>query len=234
MKCYCHCALGILLGLCAMPEPARAAEAAEKVRLENKQWIDFATGGVIRMLDSFGEVYIEGWDQPRVEIVWTRATQKKYRPEDREEALRQLERVEVQASKAAENELVVATRFPSRNLFTRPLRGKSNLELVYRIKAPRETTLQIQHSIGGVKVKDIRGNIRVTNGIGEITLVLPESGRYEIDANAGIGDVSSAFGRQTKRRHLIGASLAESGAQNARRLYLRVGIGEINIKKIPE
>ena len=94
-------------------------------------------------------------------------------------------------------------------------------------------------------MKGVVGDMRIHNGIGEISVALPEKEPYRIDASAGIGDVSSAFGGATRRRHLIGASLwardasplpvagaAESAAPEAKRLYLRVGIGDINIKKM--
>ena len=34
--------------------------------------VDFASGGTIRLNDSFGHLYIEGWDQPAVEMTLIR------------------------------------------------------------------------------------------------------------------------------------------------------------------
>jgi len=55
-------------------------------------------------------------------------------------------------TKESDGKLLVTTRFPSRNLFTRPFRGKTNLKLVYKIKAPRRSVLDIDHDRGVVSV----------------------------------------------------------------------------------
>ena len=222
-----------LASLCALPA-SPSSNTREKARIETTERFTLAANAVLRLKDSFGEVYIEGWDQPEVEVRLSKATAQQHGPEELDEALRHLDSIKITTAKTAENELTITTRFPSRNLFLRPLRAKSNLELIYRIKAPRELSLKIEHEVGEVRVKDIRGDLRITNGIGEIALALPETAHYIVDARVRIGDVSSAFGGTTERRLLIGASLFDRQSFAAKHLYLRVGIGDIQVKKIPE
>lgn len=202
-------------------------EVAETV---STQSFRYDPGGVIQLKDSFGEVYVEGWDQPSVEITVIKGSRKKYSPQDQARALEKLDRIKVTVMKESDNRLVVSTKFPSRSLFARPFRGKTNLKLLYKIKAPRRSVLDIDHSMGVVSVTGIAGDARITNSIGEISLSLPPD-EYDIDAKSKLGGVTSQFDAKSGRPYLLGATALRNAKGNAYRLYLRVGIGEIEIKK---
>lgn len=201
-------------------------KVAEKVSTQS-----YDASRVIQLKDSFGEVFVEGWDQPSVEITVIKATGKKYAPQDQAGALEKLDRIKVTITKESDDKLVVTTKFPSRNLFTRPFRAKTNLKLVYKIKAPRTTVLDIDHDMGEVNVSGIAGDARITNGIGEISLSLPAGEEYNIDAKSKLGEVTSQFEVKGGRPYLLGAKASHKATGDAHRLYLRVGIGEIEIKK---
>ncbi|MBO0858110.1 MAG: hypothetical protein J2P21_06570, partial [Chloracidobacterium sp.] len=53
-------------------------------------------------------------------------------------------------------------------------------------------------------------------------------------AHVRIGDVSSEFGQATQRQGLfaVGAKLSGDPAAPMRRIFLRVGIGDINVAKL--
>src|SRR5262249_50311396 len=57
---------------------------------------------------------------------------------------------------------------------------------------------------------------------------------YAVDARVRIGDVSSEFGQTTKRQGLfaVGAKLAGEPSAPTRRIFLRVGIGDIQVAKL--
>src|SRR5262249_35820858 len=80
----------------------------------------------------------------------------------------------------------------------------------------------------------VSGDIEATASIGEISLRLPEGQSYAVDAHVRIGDVSSEFGQTTKRQGLfaVGAKLAGELPTPTRRIFLRVGIGDINVTKL--
>ena len=81
------------------------------------------------------------------------------------------------------DEIVPRTSFPPRNIFTRPLRGKTNAELVYRIRVPRQTHLVLHHPIGDYKRKGAFSvGARMSRDLG-----LP---KYRLDLRVGIGDVN--------------------------------------------
>src|SRR5579864_1297298 len=176
-----------------MPVTRADSVPNKKIRLTDTQHFDFAPGGVITLDDSSGEVVVKGWDRPEVEITTVRATQKHYPPERQAAARTELERIRITASKRGDHELVISTIFPSRSLFKRPLRGKSNLQLEYHIQAPQQSKLVIHHDEGEVRVINLRGDLEITNHICQIELQLPETDEYTIDAKSRIGDVSSEF-----------------------------------------
>lgn len=208
------------------------APVKEQARITTTERFEFGMRGIVQIIDSFGDVEVEGWDQPEVELQVMRATQKKYEPKEIAQRVKDLERIKVSVERVSESSmLVIRTTFPSRTP-TRMMRGKSNLNLEYKIKIPRHCQLFIKHDIGEVVVKNVDADIEATNRIGELALHVPEGGQYAVDAKVKIGDVSSAFGPETERQKLVGAQMHNEAAPEARRLYLRVGIGDIQVNKL--
>ena len=206
----------------------------KKVKSHSVETFTVASRSSIHLDDSFGEVQVEGWSRDEVEVSVSKSTRKEYRPGDQAKGRAELDSVRVSARQDKDNGVVISTVFPSRNLFTRPLRRKTNVELVYKIRVPRRSNLYIKHDIGEVQVKDVIGHIEVSNRIGEIALKLPDHEQYTVDARVKIGDVSSDFNCcDTQRQLLVGARLAEDHQPDAHQLILRLGIGDINIHKIP-
>jgi hypothetical protein len=228
-------ALGPLLFVCCLALGISAqAQTADKQEAEIKttQNIEFGARGTIQVVDSFGSVKVEGWDKEEVELTVTKRTQKKYEPKDLAKAAKGLERFKVTMEAVGETSLlVINTTYPS---WTPIFRGKTNLKLDYLIKVPRKSTLLIKHGIGEVEVNNVSGDIEATASIGEISLRLPEDQSYAVDAHVRIGDVSSEFGQATHRKGLfaVGAKLAGEPAAPTRRIFLRVGIGDIQVSKL--
>jgi hypothetical protein len=94
--------------------------------------------------------------------------------------------------------------------------------------------LLIKHGIGEVEVVNVSGDIEATASIGQISLRLPEDQSYAVDARARIGDVSSEFGQVTRRQGFlaVGAKLAGEPSAPTRRIFLRVGIGDIQVSNL--
>jgi predicted membrane protein len=164
----------------------------------------------------------------------TKKTQKQYDPKNLAKGLKELERVKVEMAQVSESSLLVTkTTFPSRTP-TRLMKGKTNVNLEYKIKVPRGSSLMIKHDIGEVGVSNVDGDIEATNRIGEIHLRMPGEYEYAVDARVKIGDVSSEFGNTDySRQKLLGAKMESNLPPTTRRLYLRVGIGDIQVSKMP-
>jgi hypothetical protein len=170
--------------------------------------------------NSVGEVSVEGWERPDVEITTVKSI---YTSRNREKTSRDLDKVRISVERHGD-ELVITTNFP------RLRRGNTNLE--YRIKAPMTARLAADHGTGEVHVDNVTSDIHVTVLNGGMTLRLPQDGQYSIDARSDVGDVISDFPGQKRRRPwLLGHQFVE-GMSAPHKLYLRVGFGDITILKI--
>ncbi len=203
------------------------AQSAEKKRVSvtTTERIPFANGVSVYLKDTFGEISVEGWEREEVEIQLTRGTQKDYELTDHAKEQRRLEKIKVVATKDGAGGLLIETK----NL---PFM-KNNFTLDYKIKVPQTIFLKVKHSLGEVRITNIIGDIEATCRIGEIVLNLPEKERYDVDARAKIGEVESEFGGQYNRQKLLGAELTDEAKQSEpHKVYLRIGIGEVNVKKM--
>jgi len=211
----------------------------EVFQVTNTEHIDFPSGGTLRMKNSIGDLSVEGWDQPGVQITTIRAMKPKYNSGDREKDARELERVHITVERHG-SEVVIGTDFPRYGISVPPLfhRG-TRFDLYYDIKVPRSARLFVHHDQGDVFIENFRGDTHVTVRAGQITLSLPEDGRYAVNAGSKFGGVVSDFpGREKRKPWLFGhkfnnppASPTPSAAHN---LYLRVGSGDIFIFKMPQ
>src|SRR5690349_21445248 len=115
--------LSFVAGLLILPGGLQAG-SRERASISSTQTLSFDPEGVIQLEQSFGEVQIEGWDRPEVEITTIRSTQKKYTDADRAAAEKELEGIAITAVKQGEDRLKITTQFPSRSA-SRPLRAKT-------------------------------------------------------------------------------------------------------------
>ena len=221
-----------LFGSCLMLATTDPMGMKQKAQVVDTEQMVFSSGGTIELQDSCGQVSIEGWDRAEVELTVIKTTQRKYSDLEMPHAMAELDRILIGTERPSDNHLVITTTLPDRNL-TRPLRGKSNVDLEYHIRAPRQSRLIIKHDIGEVKVSDIVGDMRLTARIGDISLRLSPEARYAVDAKAKVGDVCSEVGN-SMRDHVIGAQALKPAGAPAYELYLRVGIGDITVHKIAE
>jgi hypothetical protein len=211
----------------------------EVFQVTNTEHIDFPSGGTLRMKNSIGDLSVEGWDQPGVEITTIRAMKPKYNSADRQKDSQELERVHITVERHA-NEVVIGTDFPRYGISAPPLlhRG-TRFDLYYDIKVPRSAQLFVHHDEGDVFIENFRGDAHAKVHAGQITLSLPEDGRYAVNAGSKFGGVVSDFpGREKRKLWIFGhdfnnppAGPTPSAAQN---LYLRVGSGDIFIFKMPQ
>lgn len=184
--------------------------------------------GVIRLENSFGEVDIDGWDRPEVEVTVVRSSERLYATKERVEAQRRLDSVKI-TTKQDGNDVVISTAYPPRNRFSHPLSRRSDIEISYRIQAPRASKLIVNHNSGGVNVSDVNGDIHATVLNGQITLMLAADGQYAIDARSTLGSVYSDFEGRDQRRRVLGEEFNRPSTAAATNLYLRVRFGDIVI-----
>jgi len=211
-------------------------EATRKVQVSKTEKLDFPAGGTLRVQNSTGELTIEGWDQPGVEITTTKSSRDVNTSQERERATQELDRVKI-STKRNGDELDVTTEFPQHRAFpfVTPLDNVTNFDLEYRIKVPRNAKLIVKHEAGDVHIDDVAGNIQVKVVQGLIALRLAGETPRSIDAKSKLGSVNSDFpGNESRHPWPFGHAFAEGTAANSQNLDLKIGFGDIIILKAHE
>lgn len=111
--CLCVFVFNTLL-LCAEDE------SKSRARVTQTERVDFPSGGLLRLNNSIGELTIEGWDRPEVEITTIKSTKAAYGAQERENATRELNQVQVKTERRGD-QVVVTTEFPRYAVFPPPL-----------------------------------------------------------------------------------------------------------------
>jgi hypothetical protein len=190
-------------------------EGNQPAQVTTTERVSFAAGGTIRIDHSYGDLNVEGWDRPEVEITVTKQSQN---------AAKHVEGVRIVTNRRSSTELTISTNRS----------GRRGVMIEYQIHAPRDSKLVIHHGTGSVFVSDVNGDIEATCGRGDILLMLRASGRYTFDAKSKLGTVSSDFdGTPRIRRYRLGERYVTANSESSRRIDLRMGFGGITIKAIP-
>jgi hypothetical protein len=209
--------LGVLMAML----PSLSAEEFKRTQVTSTERVDFAPGGVIRLNNSYGDLYVEGWDQPAVEVVVIKTMPYNYQPKHPERGAQRLERVLIRADRRSDTELAISTTRASHS---------GGVSVEYQIRVPRESSLVIQHGTGYVFVNNVIGDIQAAGGRGDILLMLPARAAYAIDAKSKFGTISSDFeGSAQVAPYRLGERYA-TGNSSAHRIHLRMGFGGITIK----
>jgi hypothetical protein len=225
-----------VLGFCAARLLLGNEDARQKVRVSKTEKSAFPAMGTLRLQNSTGELTIESWDQPGVEITTIKSSKAAYLLKDRKKATQDLDRVQV-STKRNGNEVVVTTTFPHHRAFpyVTPLQTVTNFDLEYFIKVPRNANLIVKHDDGEVHIDDVTGNIQVTARQGLIALRLVGEMAPAIDARSDLGSVSSDFaGNETGHPWPLGHKFVESPASAPQNLHLKIGFGDIVLLKAHE
>jgi hypothetical protein len=215
------------LSLAAMA-PLLPAQQGTQQRIEPPQTeqMNFASGGTIHIDESHGDVYVEGWDQPEVEVMVVKSMPYEYKRKHPEEASKHLDSVRVVTERKSATELTISTTHP----------GRKNMDAViieYEIHVPRESKLTILRATGSVFVIGVTSDIEIEYSRGDIQLMLRDSSSYSIDAATRLGTVISDFeGTPKLRRYRLGESYATASAPSSPRIHLRMGFGGITIKAV--
>jgi hypothetical protein len=219
----------LALALCL---PVLPKTPVQLVKVVTTDRVDFAAGGTIRFEGSVGELNIEGWDQPQVQITATRFDYDNASEKDGEKS--KLEQITVKAEKRSANELAITTALPHRNFLMRKVRGATDAGINYRIMVPRDSHLIVHHGDGDVTIYDVGGDIEATARVGTVVVQLDDPAQYAVDAHTKVGEVYSEYDGKYRRRLLVGDNFAAPAQTPAHRVFVRVGIGSIDVIKMGE
>ena len=183
--------------------------------------LDFQPGGYIHIDNSFGYLTVEGWDEPKVEVT----------------VVNPAGQIRVVTERRSDRELAIFTTRPARRAFpfsilaSPPFRHNATLEC--RVYLPRDSRVAVHHGYGYVWVSDVSGDVEVDSHTGDMIVMLPDPGRYSIDAKTGLGRISSDLTGHGNERILVGSHFVHAEQAPARRIFLRMGRGSITIKNGP-
>ena len=225
------------------PEPHAPKQPFEATSTEQ---VNFSAGGTVRVVNSYGYLTVEGWDEPEVQVNVIKSTDRFYDPGEKQEAERRLALVRVVAERRSDKELQISTVLPPRNpifrsvlpldriVVTKPLvpNNKRGVTVEYRILVPRESRLVVRHDTGYVCVNDVSGDIDVHIHTGDMIVMLPDNGQYLVDARTRLGSVSSDVAGKGRYRFVGGTHFAYLNQSGTRHVSLRMGCGSIAIKSV--
>ncbi len=227
------CGLSCTL-LCAEDTTSTVDRPAEKIVITEAQKADLPANGSLRMTNAIGELTIEAWDEPGMEITTIKSTKTAVDAKDRDAANKLLASVKV-VTERKDQGLVISTTYPTHPKLARLFIGMTEFDLEYRIKVPRTTSLTIDEVMGEVHIDNIAGELHIMNHLGETTVRLPD-GAYSIDARSKIGSVESDFpGTSRGLKWFVvrwpGQAFTSNALPAPQKIFLRAGFGDILILK---
>ncbi|HTS28576.1 MAG TPA: hypothetical protein VMH81_22045 [Bryobacteraceae bacterium] len=212
--------------------PLAAKVPLEPVQIVSTSKAELSSGGTVRIIGSTGQLDVEGWDQPEVEVTVIKSTYRGTSSKEKQDGTRDLNRLNVSTDRKSPTEVLIRTSLPGRSI-TRPLRGMTSIDLEYHIKVPRDAHLVIRHGSGDVRLENLTAGIDADSHMGDMVVLLPESGHYAIDAKCRVCGVYSDFAGRHHTEDLVGEKFTEQASDSGTRVRLRVGMGGIQILKLP-
>ncbi len=142
--------------------------------------------GTLTIDTRVGDLRIEGWDDPRVEI----EAEKLVRAHSKAKAVPLYNLIQIQFE-GSDKEVRLRTLYPARRLW-RPFRGESKLSVNFRIKMPYDANLTLKCVDGDVRIFGIVGNEQLRVNYGDVEINVPDVYRLRsLDAHAWLGYVQS-------------------------------------------
>ena len=217
-----------LLVLAGVRHPLYADDELQKVEERSTATVEFPSGGLLRLKNSTGELIIQGWDKPDVEITTIKSRKDEYPPDERENASRNLHQLQISVKREGQD-LVITTTWSDPRLWG----TLANVNVSYLIKAPRNARLAIEHEKGEIYIDNMDSDIQASFKAGDLILHLAQDGMYNIDAKSVYGRVQSVFpGREERLPWLYGHKWSRQKIPSARNLRLRARFGDIVILKV--
>lgn len=219
-----------LFALCLSPVLVAEEAADQYARTVKAEHMDFPAGGLLRLNHSIGDLTVEGWDQPGIEITTTKTTKEEFEPRNRQKGVQELDQVRLAPHRNG-NVLTLTETYPRYAHFLF-VPGNTRFYLETHISVPRNARLEIRGS-GDLYIHGVTGTIDADLSHGTMVLRMPENGHYDIDAGSKFGSVTSDFpGKENRRPWLVGHEFSGAANGAAQKLRLRAGYGDVIILKI--
>jgi hypothetical protein len=199
------------------------AQTLKPVEVVTTNKVDLGPGGTIHIVGSEGELNVEAWEKPEVEVTVTRFNESEDR--DRDAVKKSLDAIAVETKKSGDHEVTITTP---------KLRGLKGSKINYRIRAPKDAKLSIQHGNGDVVITGLSGGIDAHAKNSEIFVMLPPQGGYSIQARAKIGTVYSEYEGTRKHSFPFANSFEGKSGDSAKAVNLVTDNGGVTVQKLSE
>lgn len=148
---------------CVLCGSARAEEFSKVAHYSVRMF----SYGLLTIDTRMGDIRIEGWDEPRLEI----AAEKLVRAKSEVAARPLYERLQIELVGQDKN-VLLRTHYPPRRLW-RPFRGESKLSVNYSIRMPYDANLRLKCVDGDVSISGLVGAQQVRVNYGDVEIRIP-------------------------------------------------------------
>jgi hypothetical protein len=205
-----------LCALWALGGSARAEEFSEVSRYSVRMF----SYGLLTIDTRMGDIHIEGWDEPRLEI----EAEKVVRAKSEEAAKPLYERLTV-VLEGQDKRVLLRTIYPSRLLW-RPFRAESHLSVNYRIKMPFDANLVLKCVDGDVWIRGVEGKQQILVNYGDVEIDIPSIQRLRsLRAHTWLGYVQSDLHGENKAG--FGPRISFWNPTGQQDIYVKVRMGGV-------
>lgn len=142
--------------------------------------------GTLTVDTRMGDLQVEGWDEPRLEIEAEKVVQAKSAAKTQP----LYDEIKIQIE-GGDKRVWVRTLYPPRRLW-RPFRGGTKLSVNYRIRMPYDANLILKCVDGDVRVRGIVGHQQIHVNYGDVEINIPSVYRLRLlSARTWLGYVQS-------------------------------------------
>ena len=175
----------LLVFLCPLGVLCQSARADEFSQVSNYS-VRMFSYGLLTIDTRMGDIHVEGWDEPRLEI----EAEKVVRAKSKEAAKPLYDRITV-TLEGQDKRVVLRTLYPPRRLW-RPFRGEGHLSVNYRIKMPFDANLTLKCVDGDVWIRGVEGKQQILVNYGDVEIDVPSVYRLRsLQAHTWLGYVQS-------------------------------------------
>jgi len=204
--------------LCALCGPAFADEFS-KVSHHAVRMFSY---GTLTVDTRYGDLQIEGWDEPRLEIEAEKVVQAG--SEAKAQPLYEMIRVDLEGQDKA---VLLRTLYPPRRPW-RMFRGGTKLSVNYRIKMPYDANLILKAVDGEVRIRGIAGNQKVRVSYGDVEVNVPSIYNLRsLNARTRLGYVQSNLHGEDNAG--FGPRLWFWNPSGNQDIYIHVGMGGVYV-----
>ncbi len=176
------CTLAFLCLLGGWSGAARADEFSQV----NHYAVRMFSYGLLSIDSRTGDIHIEGWDNPRLEI----EVEKVVRAKSKEAAKPLYAEIQV-VLQGQDKNVQLRSLYPPRKVW-RPFRGEARLSVNYRIKMPFDANLAVKCVDGDVWIRGLVGKQQILVNYGDVEIDIPSLDRLRsLRAHAWLGYVQS-------------------------------------------